>query len=153
MVSAPMRIPFKSLLTLALLALLGVFVWQNQVSFFGSPEAPAAPLRFLGARFQAPLGLVLLAFIALLCLTFLIFALGLRAQTLLELRRNAKELEASRRLADSAELSRLAELKTEMLARFAEQTQEIRALHNSLAASLGELEDRLLPPPAGGGQG
>ena len=148
-----MRIPFKSLLILTLLGLLGIFVWQNQVAFFGSVEAPPHALRFLGARIHAPLGLVLLGFIALLCLTFLIFALGLRAQTLLELRRNAKELEASRRLADSAELSRLAELKAEMLARFAEQTQEIRALHNSLAASLGEMEDRLLPPPAGDAQG
>lgn len=141
-----MRIPVKSLLTLLFLGLFGLFVWQNQVAFFGSPEAPPPTLRFLGARFQAPLGLVLLAFIAFLCLAFLILALSLRAQTLLELRRNAKELEASRRLADSAELSRLAELKAEMLARFAEQTQELRALQGSLAASLGEMEDRLLPP-------
>lgn len=146
-----MRIPFKSLLVLLLLALLGVFVWQNDTAFFGSPADPPPSLRFLGARIQAPLGLVLLAFIGVLCLLFVVFALSLRTQTLLELRRGSKETEASRRLADSAELSRFNELRVDMVAQFADLTSEIRAVHNSLSAGLAELEDRLLPsddPPA-----
>ena len=143
-----MRIPFKSLFVLTLLALLGVFVWQNETAFFGLPSDPPPVLRFLGARFQAPLGLVLLAFIGGLCLLFVLFALSLRAQTLLELRRSNKDLESSRRLADSAELSRFNELRIAVTAQFSELTAEVQALHNSLSASLAELEDRLLPPGA-----
>lgn len=142
-----MRIPIKSLLVLAILALLALFVWQNETAFFGLPTDPPPSLRFLGARIQAPLGLVLLAFIGLLCLLFLVFALSLRAQSLLEVRRSLKESEAARRLAESAELSRISELRTEMTARFAELKGEVQEVHNSLSAILAEMEDRLLPPP------
>ena len=141
-----MRIPFKSLLMLALLALLAVFVWQNETAFFGRPTDPPSTLRFLGAPLHTPVGVGLPAFIGVLCLLFVLFALSLRAQTLIELRRSSKEMDASRRLADSAELSRFNALRIDMTAHFAELTAEVTALHNSLAASLAELEDRLLPP-------
>ena len=143
-----MRIPVKSLLALGVGALLALFVWQNETAFFGLPGDPPPSLRFLGARFQAPLGLVLLAFIGLLCLLFLVYALSLHAQSLLEVRRMVKASEAARRLAESAELSRIGDLRNEVSARFAELTKEVQEVHNSLSAILAEMEDRLLPPAA-----
>jgi uncharacterized integral membrane protein len=88
------------------------------------------------AEVQAPLGLVLLVMLAVICALFLFYLVYLQTTVLLEHRRHARELETQRQLADQAEASRFTELRTLLEAR-------LDQLENSLAASIGELADRL----------
>jgi hypothetical protein len=96
---------------------------------------------------------------------FLVFIVYLQSSVLLEARRHAKELQANRELADQAEASRFTELRrfielemqavvrqdaesrTALLARIDRLDAEILAAvnqsGNSLAAYIGEVEDRL----------
>lgn len=103
---------------------------------------------------EAPLGLILLALAALEAVLFLGYIAWLQGAALLESRRKTRALEEARTLAERAEVSRLAEVKQwlqaaldaqaaqqhEAFERLARQQQEAS---NTLAASLGELEDRL----------
>ena len=88
------------------------------------------------AEVQAPLGLVLLVMLAVICALFLFYLVYLQTTVLLEHRRHARELETQRQLADQAEASRFTELRTLLEAR-------LDQMENSLAASIGELADRL----------
>jgi len=88
------------------------------------------------AEVQAPLGLVLLVMLAVVSALFLFYLVYLQTTVLLEHRRHARELETQRQLADQAEASRFTELRTLLEAR-------LDQLENSLAASIGELADRL----------
>ncbi len=110
---------------------------------------------------QAPLGASLLG----LALVFLVYVVYLLSAALLESRRHARELRAQREIAENAEASRLyqlkvaveealrerndqsAELRHEILARLEKLEGELRTAleqsSNSLAACLGEIEDRL----------
>ena len=114
---------------------------------------------------QAPLGLVMLGLTAVLTAFFLIFIIYLQSSVLLEARRHAKELQANRELADQAEASRFTELRrfielelrsvvqqdtetrTALLARLDRLDTELLAAMNqsgnTLAAYIGEVEDRL----------
>ena len=117
------------------------------------------------ADVQAPLGLVMLGALILVVAVFLVFILYLQTTVLLDARQHAKELQANRKLADQAEASRFTELRSFMdgeLKRQLTQDAQSRAVvltrldqleadlrvaidqsGNSLAASLGELEDRI----------
>lgn len=88
------------------------------------------------AEVQAPLGLVLLVVLAVVSALFLFYLVYLQSTVLLEHRRHARELEAQRELADQAEASRFTELRTLLEAR-------LDQMENSLAASIGDLADRL----------
>lgn len=88
------------------------------------------------AEVQAPLGLVLLVVLAVVSALFLFYLVYLQSSVLLEHRRHARELETQRELADQAEASRFTELRTLLEAR-------LDQLENSLAASIGDLADRL----------
>src|SRR5690606_19324066 len=114
---------------------------------------------------QAPLGLVMLGLTAVLTAFFLVFIIYLQSSVLLEARRHAKELQANRELADQAEASRFTELRrfielelrsvvqqdtetrTALLARLDRLDTELLAAMNqsgnTLAAYIGEVEDRL----------
>jgi len=119
-----------------------------------------------------PLGLVLLGLVGLVAALFLVFVVYLQGTVLLDARRHTKELQAHRELADKAEASRFTELRTFLAAELARQEgaqaeaqarviaridrmeQESRTFAeqsgNTLAAYIGELEDRLerrLDPP------
>ncbi len=116
-------------------------------------------------RVQMPLGLVMLGLLLFLTVLFLGFAVYLQTSALLETRRHARELQANRELADQAEASRFTELhrfleaellelkhldaesKSAVLARLEQLDQDLRTLieqsGNSLAAYIGELDDRL----------
>ncbi len=124
---------------------------------------------------QIPLGLVMLGLLVFITALFLVFVVYLQGSALLETRRHSRELRKNREIADEAEASRFTELRTflEMeLAKQAEQNTESRAAvltridqlehdfrsfmeqsENTLAAYIGELEDRLekmrIPPTAG----
>lgn len=114
---------------------------------------------------QIPLGLVMLGLLIFVTALFLLFVLYLQTSALLETRRQSRELKASRELADQAEASRFSELRDVIEAEFlklknqhaASQSEEIARTEqleknlrsateqsgNTLAAYIGELEDRL----------
>ncbi|MFJ7565652.1 LapA family protein [Herminiimonas sp. NPDC097707] len=114
---------------------------------------------------QAPLGLVMLGFTALLTLFFLAVIIYLQSSVLLEARRHAKELQVHRERADQAEASRFIELRHLVEAEMqsvGQQNLELRGTlldrmerlqggivlaieesGNTVAAHIGELEDRL----------
>lgn len=143
-----------------LLAAIAAFVALNWSTFLAPSD-----LSLGFASFSAPLGLVMLGLLAALSLVFLGFIVYLQTSVLLETRRHAKELQSQRELADQAEASRFTELRRfiegEMQAlasRDAEATQAMLARidqleaglrsavedsNNTLAAYLGELEDRM----------
>jgi uncharacterized integral membrane protein len=87
------------------------------------------------AQVQAPLGLVLLALLAILSTIFLLYVVYLQTSVLLETRRHQKELQAQRELADQAEASRFTELRSHLDTRISE-------LEASFSAQLGEMRDR-----------
>lgn len=114
---------------------------------------------------QAPLGLVMLGLVALLTAFFLLFIVYLQSSVLLEARRHARELQANRELTEQAEMSRFIELRRfvelqmQLLAKQGMDTQtallarleqldgslvaSVEQSGNTLAAYIGELEDRL----------
>ena len=116
------------LLLFAVIALFAVLNW----SAFMAPTAISLGV----ATVQAPLGLILLAFIALLAAVFLGYLVYLQTTFLMEARRNARELQAQRELADQAEASRFTELREHLDTRLTE-------IESSLSAQLGEMRERL----------
>lgn len=117
------------------------------------------------ANVQAPLGLVVLAFTAVLGLLFIVHIVMQQAGAVAEGRLHAKELAAQRELADRAEASRFSELRAYLdgeLRRIETQAAEQRAglmKHidglqghlqakieqeaRSLSAYIGEVDDKL----------
>lgn len=115
--------------------------------------------------FQAPLGLVMLIAIAVLTALFLVFIITLQTTVLLETRRQARELQTSRTLAEQAETSRFNELRLHIdgeLQRLDARDQAAAAAMttcldrmerelrtaiedsgNTLAAYIGELDERI----------
>ncbi|MDI1238214.1 MAG: hypothetical protein PSV26_12085 [Polaromonas sp.] len=114
---------------------------------------------------QVPLGLVMLVLLAAVLLVFLATTLYIQSTHLLEMRNATRALAAQRELADKAEASRFTELRqyleaqalstqqrdaaqATVLAERLAQSQEalsskIDQSGNTLAAYIGELEDRL----------
>lgn len=150
----------RTLLFLLVLGAMAAFAAVNWSSFM----APTT-LSLLFATIQAPLGLIMLGFTALLTALFLLFIAYLQASLLMDTRRHTRELQAQRTLADQAEASRIAELRSYLeagLPKLAEEITESRGAvetrldrldrdlrsvveqaGNTLAAYIGELEDRL----------
>ncbi len=149
----------RTLLIVIVLGMVAVFAalnWHLVVS--------PAPLSLGFATVDAPLGLILLAVTAALTLLFLIYLVYLQSAALIESRRHGRELQLQREMADNVEVSRVKELrafleqesqqrdvfmsetKSVFLARLDEIERELRAAieqsTNSLAASIGEFEDR-----------
>ena len=122
---------------------------------------------------HAPLGLLMLGLTTLLSLMFLVYVIYMQGSVLLEARRHNKEMQAQRDLADKAEASRFTELRNfladqeqqhmaqngerhaALLARIErlEEALHLRAeqADKTLAAYIGELEDRLDRRAAVGG--
>jgi hypothetical protein len=150
----------RTLLMVLVLGALGFFTALNWGAF---TTQTSLSLGF--AHMEAPLGLILLGFLALLTLLFLIYLVYLQSSALVESRRYARELQAQREIAENIEASRFnqlqayletelrqmgvqsAEFKTAMLSRLDELDREMRATveqsGNTLAAYLGEIDDRL----------
>ena len=137
------------MLLLAAAAAIAVFLFINWRSF-----AAETTVNFLFFKIDMPMGVLLLAVTAPLIAGVAIY-MGVRHGTMLvEYRRQAKELEAQRALADSAEGSRftelsvilkdeLAKLDRRLDASFDSLRTEVRDAERSIAASLGEMDDRL----------
>lgn len=122
------------------------------------------PLSLGLVEVQAPLGLLMLGLMVALSAVFLVYVLYLQTTVMFDARAHAKELQSNRNLADQAEASRFTELRTFLDAEFKRQSaadNEVKAAllvridqlerglrlaveqsGNSLAASLGEMDDR-----------
>ncbi len=95
------------------------------------------------ATIQAPLGLAMLSLLALALRVFAVALAYLQTTHLMELRRAMKDVAEQRGLADQAEASRFTALQQSMRTEFQELKLVVEQTGNGLAASLGELEDRL----------
>jgi hypothetical protein len=73
-----------------------------------------SPLLFGPVAMDAPLGLILLALLALTLVLFLASSIAMRTQSLIDYRQHHKTLEAQRELADKAEASRFVDLRTQL---------------------------------------
>ncbi len=134
------------ILVMLLVAALLVVNW--------SVFAASAKVSLVFTSIEVPMGLVMLGILTLIALPFGIYSTVSWSAILLEFRRQAKELTVQRTLADQAEASRFTELRSvihEELEHLAgRMTQmhdtfraEIRDNANSLAATIGELDDRI----------
>lgn len=150
----------RTFVLVVLLALFAAFIAVNWQAFV----APTT-LSLVVGTVEAPLGLLLLGVIVLVAALFLLLVAIQQATVLMETRRTAKELSAQRALADQAEASRFTELRTHLdqvlqqAASDAESRQQqlegrldrleatlhthVEQTGNALAASIGELDDRI----------
>ncbi len=150
----------RSLLLLVVLLAIAAFTLLNW-SVIMTPTA----LTLGVAEVQAPLGLIMLGLMVALIALFLVYVLYLQTTVMFDARAHAKELQSNRNLADQAEASRFTELrtfldtefkrmgtadaavKTALTTRIDQLERDLRLTveqsGNSLAASLGELDDRL----------
>jgi len=119
------------LLVAALLALFTIFNWQA----FTTPTT----LWLLFARVQAPLGLVMLAITGLLTALFLLYVAYMQTTAILEARRYARELQAQRKVADEAEASRIAELRTVVEASVRSIDERITQSQNAAQSALEQV--------------
>jgi uncharacterized integral membrane protein len=155
-----MAMSLRALFLILVFVVLAIFTALNW-SAFTSPTT----LSLLFASVQAPLGLVMLAVTALLAALFLTYLVYIQSTVILDARRSARELTAQRDLADQAEASRLTELRSFLEGRLqkietviieaqsrtgtrvdqleGELRATIEGAQNTLAAYIGELEDRM----------
>jgi uncharacterized integral membrane protein len=140
-------------LSTVLFAVILVLVVAFSAANWQTIVAPTT-ISLLFTTIQAPLGLILIGTLLVVTVFFLAFLVYLQTSVLLEARRHARELQAQRQLADQAEASRFTDLRAfldgelkAVVARVdaSEQSlkQSIEHAGNSLAAYIGELEDRL----------
>ena len=132
----------RALVFFLVLVLVGLFALINWPAF-----SALTPLSLGFTTVQAPLGLIMLGFIAFLCVLFTVWVISLQAGSLMDARRQTRELQAQRDLADKAEASRFTELRSELVARLDRLQREsaltLEQSGNSVAAHIGQLEDRL----------
>lgn len=150
----------RTLILLIALGVIAIFAALNWNAFTTSTTLS------LGITdFQAPLGLIMLIAIAVLTALFLVFIITLQTTVLLETRRQTRELQTARTLAEQAEASRYTELRlyidgelqkldvrnqasvaatTACLDRIEREVRTaIDESGNSLAALIAELDDRI----------
>jgi len=131
----------RTLILFVVILFIGLFAAINWAVF-----TALTPISLGFTTVQAPLGLIMLGLVAFLSVLFTVWVILLQATSLRDARRQTKELQAQRDLADRAEASRIAELRNDLLRRLDENT-------NSIAAHIAQLEDRIerervLPPPS-----
>ncbi len=136
----------RSLVLVVFFVLVALFAAVNWSAF----TAPAE-LSLIFGTITAPVGLIMLCLMALLTIAFLAFAMFLQTSVLLESRRHSKEIAVQRELADKAEASRFTELHGYLATRIDQLEQDLRRhvdeTGNSLAAQIGEVEDRFVRQP------
>jgi uncharacterized integral membrane protein len=130
-----------SSIILIVLALLAIFAALNW-----TVVAAPATVSVFGFRTEASPGLVLLGFAFTFALLALAYAAAQRAIILMEMRRQSKELEAQRDLAERAEASRLNDLRQQLEREFAQLRTTMEESTNSLAAGIGQIDEKLSRP-------
>ncbi len=160
----------RTFLLIAAILLVAGFVALNFDEFMRSTV-----LNFGVAQVQAPLGLVMLGALVAVLAVFMMALMYFQTAHLLELRKVTREVSEQRALADKAEASRFTGLQQFLQTRLdqAEQlqrdlaasahdrasqleanlTRNIEQTSNGLAASVGELDDRLTRQQAASGGG
>jgi biopolymer transport protein ExbB/TolQ len=150
----------RSILLIVGIVLMAAFVALN-LEEFNRPSQLS--LGFTSV--QAPLAMLMLVALVAMLVVFLLFSAYAKSAYLIENRRTARELKAQRELADKAETSRFTELQQYLAAeshamaeRDAQVSQRlddrlallqadlesrIEQSGNTLAAYIGELEDRM----------
>jgi uncharacterized integral membrane protein len=141
---------------LVALFLLAVFTLAN----WSVLTAPTT-LSFVAFDVEGPLGVILLGVTLVLVALFVLYALALRTNMLMESRRHNQELQVQRKLAESAETSRFNDLHTqigqeftqlrsvlgELEARMSKEEESMKLAlgeaTNSLAALVGEMDDKI----------
>lgn len=152
----------RSLLLILVITLIAAFTVLNWNVFLANTT-----LSFGITTLEAPLGLIMLGLLVFMVAYCLVYVLYLQSNVLMDTRRNAKELQTNRELADKAEASRLTELRGFVEAGLKQSAEQDKAAQqavmarldamenslrtsveqsgNSLSAYIGELEDRLTP--------
>ena len=138
------------------LFLLAVFTLANWAVLSAS-----STLSFIVFDIEGPLGVILLGAMLVLVALFVVYALTLKTAMLMESRRHNQELEAQRKLAETAEASRLSELRTQIEREFAQlrdaigagdgrmdsheqaMKQSLNEAANGLAALVAEMDDKI----------
>ncbi len=128
----------RSLLFLIVFGALVAFVLVNWQVL----NAPTT-LSLAFTEVQAPLGLVMLAFIVLVTVLLLAYIVYLQMSGLLETRRHGKELQVQRDLADQAESSRFTELRSYLESRFSRSDDRRDEVERAVQARLDALESQL----------
>jgi len=126
------------MLVLVAAGLAALFVVLNWRVFAGP-----AKLNLLLTSVEVPVGAVMLLLLALTLLVLWIVVGSWQGTLIMEFRRQAKELQAQRLLAESAEASRFTELGTLIREEIAKLRTELQETEHSIAATLGEMDDRL----------
>ncbi|WP_296493706.1 LapA family protein [Rhodoferax sp.] len=156
----------RSLLLLLVITLIAAFTVLNWSVFLANTT-----LSFGIATLQAPLGLIMLGLLIFVVAYCLVYVLYLQSNVLMDTRRNARELQLNRELADKAEASRFTELRGFLESGLKQNAEQDKAAQqalvarldalenslrtsveqsgNSLSAYIGELEDRLSPQGTG----
>ena len=120
----------RKLSFLFVVALLAAFVWLNWNAL-----STSTPISLGWTTIQAPLGLVLLVPLLVLCVLLPAWTISLHARVLQDVHAIRKALQ-QRELADREEAARLVDLRIDFLRALEEGV-------NTTAASIGELEDRM----------
>jgi len=147
---------FIGIVILLALFLLAVFTLANWAVLSAS-----STLSFIVFDIEGPLGVILLGAMLVLVVLFVVYALTLKTGMLMESRRHNQELEAQRKLAETAEASRLSELRAQIEREFAQlrdavgavegrmdsheqaMKQSVNEAANGLAALVAEMDDKI----------
>lgn len=147
---------FFGVVILVILLIVAVFSLAN----WSVLSAPAT-LSFIVFDIEGPLGVILLGAMLVLVGLFVLYALTLRTKMLMESRRCNQELEAQRKIAETAEASRLSELRAQIEREFADvrvtvgeisgqmdrnvqsMQQSLDEAANGLAALVAEMDDKI----------
>jgi uncharacterized integral membrane protein len=137
-------------IVLGIVALLvAAFLFLNWKVF----AAPAS-FNFLIGVVEVPFGAVIVGLLIVVTLAFAVYVAIWQGTVLRDYRRQSKELNSQRTLADDAEASRFTSLSTLLRDELAKQSAqfelslaavrtELRDTEHSLAATLAEMDDRL----------
>jgi NADH:ubiquinone oxidoreductase subunit 5 (subunit L)/multisubunit Na+/H+ antiporter MnhA subunit len=125
----------RTLLIVFLVAVVAIFAVLNWSAFMSETTLSVG-----FTTVQAPLGLVLLIVTALLALLFLIYVVYLQSSVLLENRRQSRELQNQREIAENAEASRFYQLKTSLEEALREQSNQAAQFNNAILARLEKLD-------------
>lgn len=125
----------RTILLFIVLAAFAVFAALNWSAFI---KPTTLSLGF--SVVEAPLGLVLLGFLAFLVAFFLIFVVYLETATLFDMRRHSREVQVNRDLADQAEASRFTELRVFLESELKNQNDTAAERHTALFSRLDKLE-------------
>jgi uncharacterized integral membrane protein len=128
----------SSIFLILVLAAIGAFAAINWQAF---NQPTTLSLGFTAVT--APLGLIMLGALVAVSAIFLAYLVTLQTSVLLETRRQARELQAHRALADQAEASRFTELRKFIEVELNARTARDAEMHNALLAKMDRMNDSM----------